>query len=231
VSRLLSPGIVINAGPVPVTFGPGGFAPGLLFAGLFLEIGVRTGLSLPAAAVFGAVGGTVSLVVHEFGHAFAARKLRGVRTLGVSVVWLGAATRLEGGYLRGRDQTKVALAGPAASFALALALGALSVLPLPFQAKFFLGVLAVLNVALGAMNLIPAKPLDGYRAIVGLLWSGLGSEGAARRVIRRVALVWLPLELLGTGVLLIEKPFIGLLVFVAAAVLVVQRLYVRRAPA
>jgi Zn-dependent protease len=232
MSRFLNPSFVIAAGgPVPVTIGAGGLLPVLAFAGLFVEIAARTGVSLPTAAAVGAVGGTASLVAHELGHAFAARRLRGVRPLGVTLIWLGAATKFEGAYERGQDQTKVALAGPAASFTVALALAPVLVLPLPHQARYLVGTLAFLNVALGAMSLIPANPLDGYKALIGLLWSGLGSEGAARRLIRRVALAWLPFELVGTGVLLLQHPFVGTLAFVTVASLFAQKLYVRRAPA
>ena len=231
VAWLLNPGIVIRMGPVPVTVGRGGFVPVLLFAGLFVEIAVRAELSLSTAAVFGAVGGTLSLILHEFGHAIAARKLRGVTPLGVSLVWLGAATRLEGVYRSGRDQAKVAIAGPVVSLLVAVPLAASLALPLTHLAKCLVGLLAGLNVTLGAVSLIPAKPLDGYKVIVGLLWSVLGSEGAARRAVRRVALVWLPLEFLGSGVLLVEKPFLGLLVVMTGAGLMVQKFYVRRAPA
>jgi Zn-dependent protease len=231
MSRFLNPRLVIARGPVPVTVGAGGLVPVLAFAGLFVEIAARLGLSLSTAAAVGAVGGTGSLIVHELGHAFAARRLRGVRPLGVSLIWLGAATRFEGAYERGQDQTKVALAGPAASFTVALALAPLLALPLPHEARYFVGALVFLNVALGAMSLIPANPLDGYKALTGLLWSGLGSEGAARRMIRRVALAWLPFELVGTGALLLQHPFIGTLAFVTVASLFAQKLYARRAPA
>jgi Zn-dependent protease len=231
MSRFVNPGIVIAGGPVPVTVGSGGFIPGLAFAGLFIEVALRTGLSVPIAAAVGAIGGTASLIVHEFGHALAARRLHGVRPLGVSLIWLGAATWFEGTYVRGQDQAKVALAGPAASFTVALALAPVLALPLPHQAKYLVGALAFLNVGLGAISLIPAKPLDGHKALIGLLWSGLGSEGAARRLIRRVALAWLPFELVGTGVLLLQHPFIGTLAFVTAASLLAQKLYVQRARA
>jgi Zn-dependent protease len=81
------------------------------------------------------------------------------------------------------------------------------------------------------INLIPPKPLDGYNAVVGLLRSGIGSEGAARRVLRRVALAWLPVELVGSAVLLVQRPFVGALVSVTIAAFFGQRIYVRHASA
>lgn len=230
MSRLLNRAVVIPVGPVPVSIGAGGLAPAGVFAALFVEIAWRTGLSVPTAAIVGALGGTASLVVHELGHAVAARGLRGVRPLDVSLIWLGAATRLEGAYVRGVDQARVALAGPLASFLAALTLVPLFTLPLSRETRYLIGALVTLNALLGLLNLIPVTPLDGYRALVGLLWCGLGSEGSARRTLRGLGIVWLPFELVGTCVLMWRDPFLGTLVLVTAAALLVQKLYARRVP-
>jgi Zn-dependent protease len=202
--------------------------PVFVLGALFAVVGAEVGLSIPAAAVMGAVGGTASLIAHEFGHVSAARRLHGVRPLGVSLIWLGAATRLDGAYVSGRDQAKVAIAGPRTSFVLALSLLAVLFLPIPVGLRGLVLLLALLNVAIAALSLIPASPLDGYKLIVGLLWSRLGSEGAARRLIRRLALTWAAIEFVGTCILLIERPLIGLLVIVIAASLIGQRLLTRR---
>src|SRR6187200_1572184 len=95
-----------------VTIGRGGFAPIALLAALFGLYGIRTGIPVTLAACLGALGGTASLLVHELGHVQAARRLPGIRTASVSLIWFGAATRLEGTYATGRDQAKVAIAGP-----------------------------------------------------------------------------------------------------------------------
>jgi Zn-dependent protease len=87
--------------------------------------------------------------------------------------------------------------------------------------------LAALNIALGLLSLIPASPLDGYKLIVGLLWSALGSEASARKLIRRLASTWLVIEILGTGVLLVEKPLLGVMVVAIAASLFGQKLFAR----
>jgi Zn-dependent protease len=231
MSRLRNPGLVLLQGPIPVTVGPGGLAPifalGLLFAG----IGVRGGLPVATATIFGAVGGTASLIAHELGHARAARKLVGLRPTGISLIWLGAATRLEGKYASGRDQAKVAIAGPRVSFAVALSLIPVLFLPIPVGLKDILVTLAALNVAIGVLSLIPASPLDGYKLIVGLLWSALGSEARARSFIRRLAMSWVAVEVAGTAVLLWEKPLLGTMVVAIGASLFGQKLFAHRSPA
>src|SRR4051794_10065360 len=131
MSRLRNPGYVLLQHPVPVTIGQGGLAPILILGALFAAVSARAGLPIATATVLGMVGGTASLVAHELGHVRAARKLSGLRPVGVSLIWLGAATRLEGAYASGRDQARVAIAGPRASFGIALALLSFLFLPLP----------------------------------------------------------------------------------------------------
>jgi hypothetical protein len=118
---------------VPVRIGAGGFAPVLLLAGLFALFGYELGVPVAMAALVGGIGGTASLLIHEFGHVHAARRSAGIQSAAVSLIWLGAATRFEGKYSSGREQARVAIAGPQASFVLALSLVADCFLPMPFH--------------------------------------------------------------------------------------------------
>jgi Zn-dependent protease len=229
MTRLWDPRLVLLKRPVPITVGRGGLAPMLVFAGLFAAIGASAGLSVAAAATFGAAAGTASLIAHELGHVRAARRLKGPRPVAISLIWLGAATRLEGAYASGRDQARVAAAGPRASFSVAVALVPTLFAPIPVDLRELVFMVLALNVAIGAMSLIPAKPLDGYKLVVGLLWSGLGSQTAAQRLVRRVGLTWAAVEGAGTCVLLVEKPLLGALVLALAASLFGQKLLARRA--
>src|SRR5439155_14925505 len=105
---------------VPVTVGPGGFFPVLVLAALFGFISSRAGLPVVMATIAGAIGGTASLLAHELGHVRAARKVTGLRPISVSLIWLGAVTRLEGAYPSGRDPARIAMRGPTAAFGIAL---------------------------------------------------------------------------------------------------------------
>jgi Zn-dependent protease len=149
----------------------------------------------------------------------------------VSFIWAGAATSMEGRYRTGRDQVRVAIGGPQASFTLALALIVVCFLPAPTAVKELLLLLAFFNVALGALNLLPAYPPDGYKVVAGLLWSVTGSESKARRILRRIGIGWGVIELPALLLLLVEKPFVGFVVMTAALPLLAQkRLTHRLAP-
>lgn len=228
MSWLRNPGLVLLHRPVPVTIGPGGFVPVLVFAALFGGISARAGLPVVTATIVGAIGGTASLVAHELGHIRAARKVASLRPIGVSLIALGAVTRLEGAYTRGRDQARVAVGGPKLSFEIAVLLLPALALPIPVGLKEMVFALAALNLGLAVLSLIPANPLDGYKVLVGLLWAALGSEAAARRLIRRAVMPWVVVELAGTGVLLVERPFLGTTVIAIAASLYGQNRFTRR---
>jgi len=213
---------------VPVQLGLGGFAPALVLGGLFAEIGARAGFSVWLAAIVGATGGTLSLLLHEFGHARAASRLNGIRPVAVSLMWLGAGTKLEGAYQRGRDQVRVALAGPLMSFAIAFAIVPALFIPMPPGLRDQLLTLIALKVALAIVSLIPANPLDGYKVLVGLLWSALGTEARARKLIRRTTRSWLFVEVAGCAFLIVERPVLGMLAALMGMALVAQRMLVRR---
>jgi len=108
----------------------------------------------------------------------------------------------------------------------AVALLALLPVPLPLQKAVLL--LALLNVALGLLNLVPAAPLDGYKLVLGLLWSATGSERRARRTIARVGRLALFVIPPATVALLTVKPGLGFAVAVMALTLVAQRQLMRR---
>jgi Zn-dependent protease len=182
---------------------------------------------LAAAALLGGVGGIVSLIVHELGHVCVAKRLAGVRPEKVSVMSLGAAAHLEGSYRNGREQARIALGGPGASFAFALALAVPIFLPAPTGLKVGALGLALLNLGIGGLSLLPVHPLDGHKVVVGLVWWAVGSEERARRIIKRVGTGLLAVDLSFAVLLLAERPVIGATVIAVAAVANGQKRLVR----
>jgi Zn-dependent protease len=211
---------------VPIRVSAGGLAPVMAMAAAFATLAWETGLPVVMAALLGAVGMAASLLVHEFGHVRAARKAAGIRAVSISLIWFGAAARFEGRFANGREQARVAIAGPGASAAFALSLVALCVLPMPTPVKEAVLILALFNVALAVMNLVPAYPLDGYKVALGLLWWATGSEKKARKIIRRIGMGCAAIELPSAAFLLVERPHLGVAVALIAASFVAQQRFV-----
>jgi Zn-dependent protease len=203
---------------VRLALGRGAVGPTLVLGLLFGVVAARTGVSPAVAFAVGAFGGPFSLIVHELGHVRAAKRCTSVHRAAVSLGWFGAATRLEGRYASAGEQARVAIAGPTASFTFAASIMLwLQVLPMPLGAKEIAVMFAFFNVGVGGMNLIPVSPLDGYKLVVALFWSMLGSEAAARQLLRRVGLGLAAVEVPGTVFLTAEKPAMGLFVIMLAA--------------
>lgn len=121
-----------------------------------------------------------SVLWHELGHALAAKAL-GLRVSGIYLHLLPFAYVQRG---TPREELRVALSGPAASLlsACALALGPdrLSLDPGSW-AERPIGFALLVNAAMGLVNLVPAQPLDGGRALGALLRQRV-SEEAARKI-------------------------------------------------
>ena len=217
--------------PIPIVLTRGAFVPVAVFSLLFVATsGFSTPAALLAFAALGGVGGAVSLVVHELGHVSIARKLSGVKPEKISLIALGAATHLTGSYRSGRDQVKMALGGPQASLAFAFALAVPVLLPAPFWLKLGALALALLNVLIALLSLLPVHPLDGHKLMVGLVWWAVGSEAKARRIVRRVGITLLAVDLSAMVLLLAARPLLGFTVAALAAVAFAQKRLVGRAP-
>jgi Zn-dependent protease len=214
--------------PVPIVLSHGALVPLGLFGLIFVAFsGTSKPSVLAATALLGGVGGVVSLIVHELGHVSVARRLSGIRPKKVSVMSLGAAAHLEGSYRNGREQARIALGGPEASFAFALALAVPMFLPAPTDLKVGALGLALLNLGIGGLSLLPIHPLDGHKLLVGLVWWVVGSEERARRIIKRIGTGVLAVDLSFAVLLLAERPVIGVTVIAVAAVAYGQKRLVR----
>jgi len=116
------------------------------------------------------------VVLHEFGHALAARRY-GVATRDITLLPIGGVARLERIPRNPTHELVVALAGPAVNVVIAAILlvgllafggGEITSNLLAFQGNFFAQLMAV-NIFLVAFNMIPAFPMDGGRVLRALL--------------------------------------------------------------
>jgi Zn-dependent protease len=142
----------------------------------------------------------LSILLHEFGHAWVALRNR-IPIIGIDLMLFGGVAKL------GRDadspgvEFRVAVAGPLVTVLIAavcLGLGALvsNVSDAFSSARFdedvtgattaVLGYLASINILLLLFNLIPAFPLDGGRIARAIAWKVTGDRNRATRFAARL---------------------------------------------
>ena len=171
----------------------------------------------------------VSIALHEIAHARVAVRM-GMVPVRTVVHGLGGYVEIVDpapSYVR---DVRVALAGPAANLAIGVTLLAFAeTAPLPNPGGFeiderfvpypslepvWVGVArgaGWLNVALAALNMLPAFPLDGSAVLVGLLSRVMNAQRARRAVARiglALAYLQLALSLVGIAIGLLVWPFI-----------------------
>ncbi len=128
------------------------------------------------AAAAGAVLFYVCLLAHELSHALVARR-HGVKVEGITLWLFGGVSRLEGEPATAGSEALIAGVGPLTSLAIAaIAVALFYLVSISDLLSALLGWLALVNLALGLFNLVPAFPLDGGRLLSSLLWWRSGSR-------------------------------------------------------
>jgi Zn-dependent protease len=156
--------------------------------------GAQTTAYLVAVAVV--LSFFVSVIAHELGHALVARR-NGLSVAGIDLWAFGGLTRMRELPTTPGAQLRVAIAGPAVTFAVIVACvlaaslaapgghfaevatGSRSVRATP--ALVWLSWLATVNVFVLLFNLIPAFPLDGGQIAQALIWWRTGDRNRATR--------------------------------------------------
>ena len=127
-----------------------------------------------------------SVLIHELSHAVMAR-LEGIRIHDIQLHIFGGWARLVGEPRTPMAELRVAAAGPAASFILALVFlaGFLVMQQVPGRPLWAYAALEVFlylswsNLVLAMFNLLPGLPLDGGRVLRAALWHRKGDILAA----------------------------------------------------
>jgi Zn-dependent protease/CBS domain-containing protein len=163
-------------------------------------------------AVVGMLGLVFSLVFHELSHSVVARRY-GLPIKGITLFIFGGVAEMTEEPRSAKVEFWMAIAGPLASFALAIAfwlLAGLGVgLTLGVPVVAVLEYLALINLLLGAFNLIPAFPMDGGRVLRAALWHWRGDFRGATRIAANAGKTF-GLMLMALGVLsVVTGNFIG----------------------
>jgi Zn-dependent protease len=159
------------------------------------RIGAGVGLSAVVFTLILVILIFACVLVHEFGHAFMARQ-HGVRVHDVSLSAVGGVARMEQLPAEPRAEVLIAMAGPAANFALVVALAPLVLLigvvsgfssleeyALTVFDPSMAGLATTLlyaNMLIIVFNLMPAFPMDGGRVFRAGLTTVLGRETGTR---------------------------------------------------
>lgn len=163
------------------------------------------------------------VVLHELGHALAARRYA-ITTADITLLPIGGVARITRMPRDPRQELVIAVAGPAVSIAIALALYAVlgqwgnlrDILALENPRLALLAKLLTANVWLVLFNLIPAFPMDGGRMLRALLAMRMPHSRAtqiAATIGQAIAFGFGFLGLLGNPILI----FIALFVYLGAA--------------
>ncbi|MGC1481884.1 MAG: site-2 protease family protein [Chthoniobacterales bacterium] len=162
------------------------------------------------------------VLLHEFGHAFAARYF-GIRTPDITLLPIGGVARLERMPENPMQELIVAVAGPAVNvviamvlwFVLGMPMGQRDLLDFEIQGGGLAQRILQVNVMLVVFNLIPAFPMDGgriLRALLGMKFDHQRATMVAARVGQVIAVGFVIVGFFDNLFLI----FIGLFVFSGA---------------
>src|SRR5437763_9272144 len=179
------------------------------------------GSAVATARVFFVLLLFACVVLHEFGHALAAKAF-GITTPDVTLLPIGGVARLERMPEKPVQELVIALAGPMVNVVIALGLfaagGSQALLnPSTVEGGGLVAQLLTINILLVLFNLLPAFPMDGGRVLRALLATRLNYARAtqiAAVVGQGFAFVFGFIGLTGSNPLLI---FVALFVYIGAS--------------
>jgi Zn-dependent protease len=165
-------------------------------------------------AVLTAGGFFGSILLHELGHAVAARR-EGIEVTDIELFLFGGFTRMGRGAATPGQELRIAAAGPLVTLAIALVGAGVGIAVMGFDAfrdgatlsgsapsdvfELWLSFLVSMNVLLLVFNLVPAYPLDGGRIAQAIAWRVTGDRTRATRMASVLGMVFAGV-LIGWGV-------------------------------
>jgi Zn-dependent protease len=179
------------------------------------ELGAAQGSSEPyLLAVAGALLFFGSILLHELGHAYVARR-HGIGVSGITLWMFGGFARLEKDSDSPATEFKIAIAGPLVTAVIAVACIGTFLLLAPSAelrhaaltqsgtdasgAAILVAWLGGINLFVLAFNLIPAFPLDGGRVARAIAWWRTGSRNSGTRFAATLG-EWFGLFLIAAGI-------------------------------
>lgn len=192
-----------------------------------------------AMGIISTLGLFLSVLLHELGHAVAARRC-GLEMRGITLFIFGGVAEMIHEPNSPKVEFIVAIAGPLVTLAIIIVTGAFLLagpaLAMPAPVGAVVSYLAVINTILLVFNMVPAFPLDGGRVLRALLWHAKGNLRWATRITSTMGSAFgLLLVVLGVFVFLGGAVINGVIFFLIglflrnAASMSYQQLLMRRA--
>jgi Zn-dependent protease len=169
-----------------------------------LSDSVHLAMAVAAALLFFA-----SVLLHELGHAWQARR-DGLEIDGITLWLFGGVAQFKGAFPNPGAEFRIAVAGPLVTVVLSGGFALLALAGLPSAVDGVAAWLGYINLTLLVFNLIPALPLDGGRVLRAALWRARGDLGWATRVAADVGMGFGYLFIaLGVLMFIVEGSFSG----------------------
>jgi Zn-dependent protease/CBS domain-containing protein len=150
-----------------------------------------------------------SLLLHELGHSWVARR-EGMEIDGITLWLFGGVSQFKTGFPSAGAEFRIALAGPLVSLVLGVIFVLIALAGLPSAVDGVAAWLGYINLALLVFNLIPALPLDGGRVLLAVLWRGRGDLAWATRIASDIGRVFAYLFIgLGIAMFIFQGSFSG----------------------
>ena len=122
-------------------------------------------------------------ILHQLGHTLAALKQR-IMVSGMTVCFIGGFCDMEREPKDAGEEINIAIGGTAASAVFCIIYGGAAIITRPFfeSVTAVLEYLALVNLFLALINLLPAFPLDGGHVLRALVWKSTGSAEKGTRM-------------------------------------------------
>jgi Zn-dependent protease/CBS domain-containing protein len=141
-----------------------------------LSDGTYLGMAIVAAVLF-----LASILLHELGHSWVARR-EGIEVDSITLWLFGGVAQFKDRFTSAGGEFRVAVTGPLISIALGVVFVSVALAGLPSAVDGVAAWLGYINLTLAVFNLLPASPLDGGRVLHAALWRAKGDFAWATRI-------------------------------------------------
>jgi Zn-dependent protease/predicted transcriptional regulator len=141
-----------------------------------LSDGAYLGAAIVAALLY-----LASILLHELGHSWVARR-EGIGVDSITLWIFGGVAQFNDRFASAGAEFRVAVSGPLISIGLGVLFILIALAGLPSAVDGAAAWLGYINLILAAFNLLPASPLDGGRVLHAALWRAKGDFAWATRI-------------------------------------------------